>query len=398
MIKHYFLIIICLLISPTLSAQQLLFFEGDWESLLKEAQNKQLNIYVGLFTPYCASCQEMDEKVYKDKEVAAFYNEHFINYKVDVHSELGELLASQNNIRSFPAHLYFSSEGEILHQAKGNLPSKVFIHKGEEALTPTLQLYTLKKKIQRNENLFLDDYINYTFASYDVGVKDDFAIEQVFKLLTVESLYDKKVQSVVSQALFTSDVNSLAFQFFEKNKSTFSSLFSMKKMESIYIGLARNTLSSSLKEGDVKVFTSNMTKLKVVLPIPIASRIAFTYEPRFYLSIGKEKEAFYSIQNNFQFIKDNPNDAELNKCNDWAWYFYQNSDNKEYLLEALNWVSFSIENHQSYNFLDTQAHLYYKLGRLEESENVAKKVQSHYIETGKDTTAISLLLSKIKIH
>lgn len=398
MTKLELLLFLGVLMVQPLFAQHVDFYEGEWEELLEKAKKEDEEIYVGVFTPYCESCKEIDQEVYNDKEVAAFYNEHFINYRVDVHSDLGGLFAENYNIRSFPAHLYFSPKGEILHQAKGKLPNKVFLQKGEEALSPKFQLYTLKSKIEKGKELSFDEYLNYVSASYSIGVKDETVNDRLFELLTPEHLDDKKVKSVVSQVLYNSDVNSAAFQFFAKYKPLFADIFSPKKMNKIYRGLAKNTLSSSLKVKDPVQFEKNMELLKETLPNTIALRMAFTYEPRFFLSLGKEEEAFQAIKNNFRYIQSNPNASELNKCNDWAWYYYQNSDKPEHLEEALLWITFSISKKYSFNYLDTQAHLFYKLGRYEDSENVALLVQEHYKETGKDTSAINQLLNNIKVH
>ncbi|WP_044207361.1 DUF255 domain-containing protein [Flammeovirga sp. OC4] len=398
MIKLQLLLLIGGFLVYPLTAQQVDFFEGKWEEVLKEAKKKDLQVYVGVNTPYCESCKEMDRHVYSDKEVARFYNEQFVNYKVDIQSEIGRFISSNYNIRSFPAHLYFSSAGKILHQAKGKLPPKVFLEKGEEALSPSFQLYTLKKKVEQGEELTFNEYLNYTLASYDVGVMDHATNDKLFTLLKPEDLKDKKVQSAVSQILYNSDVNSEAFCFFVKYKPLFADIFSPQKMNKIYRGLAKNTLSSSMEVKDVHSFEEKMTQLKEVLPNTIALRMAFSYEPRFFLSMGYDEKAFESIQNNFRYIQSKPNASELKKCNDWAWYYYQHSDNVEHLQEALKWVTFSISKKNSYNYLDTQAHLYYKLGRYQDSENVARIVQKHYQETGKDTKAIAQLLSNIKVH
>ncbi|KXX71960.1 DUF255 domain-containing protein [Flammeovirga sp. SJP92] len=398
MIKQQLLLLIGFFMIHPLIAQKVDFYEGEWEELLKEAKQKNLQVYVGVFTPHCESCKEMDRHVYGDKEVALFYNEHFISYKVSVHSDLGSFIVSNYNIRSFPAHLYFSSNGKILHQAKGKIPVNVFLEKGEEALSPSTQLYTLRQKVDDGEDLSLNEYLNYTLASYETGVMDHSTNDKLFTLLKPEDLNNKKVKSAVSQILYNSDVNSEAFRFFVQYKPLFADIYSPQKMNKIYRGLAKNTLSSSMKVKDIQSFEEKMEQLKKVLPNTIALRMAFSYEPRFFLSMGNDEKAFLSIQNNFRYIQSKPNPSELNKCNDWAWYYYQHSDKTEQLEEALKWVTFSISKQKSFSYLDTQAHLYYKLGRYQDSENVARMVQKHYQETGRDTKAISQLLSNIKVH
>jgi uncharacterized protein YyaL (SSP411 family) len=55
-----------------------------WNFLQKQVKP----IFVDCYTSWCAPCKKMEQTVFVNDTVYKFYNEHFINFKVDM--EKGE--------------------------------------------------------------------------------------------------------------------------------------------------------------------------------------------------------------------------------------------------------------------------------------------------------------------
>jgi thioredoxin 1 len=55
------------------------FVERNWQAVKKEAGEKKKIIFVDAYASWCGPCKMMDSKTFKDKEVADFFNENFIN-------------------------------------------------------------------------------------------------------------------------------------------------------------------------------------------------------------------------------------------------------------------------------------------------------------------------------
>ncbi len=69
-------------------AQGIRFAEGSWKELLETAKKEGKLIFVDCYTEWCQPCKQMEQQVFPSKKVGKFYNEHFINVKMDM--EKGE--------------------------------------------------------------------------------------------------------------------------------------------------------------------------------------------------------------------------------------------------------------------------------------------------------------------
>ena len=72
------------------------------------------------------------ENVFSLDKVADFYNEHFINLKLDFGKE--KELAEKYGTRGYPAFVFVNGDGKLVHLAGGYTEAEPFIAYGQEAL------------------------------------------------------------------------------------------------------------------------------------------------------------------------------------------------------------------------------------------------------------------------
>ncbi|ANQ49406.2 thioredoxin fold domain-containing protein [Flammeovirga sp. MY04] len=381
-------------------AQNTIHFETkEWDEILQLSENEGKLIYFGITTKWSQPCQNFVENVYKDKKVSEYFNEEFINVNRDLEDQLSKEFVSRYSIRSFPAHLFFNEKGQLIHLMKGAMPPNVFLSRCKKVEDPSYQYYTIKNKIRSEEEVTFEEYLNYCSSTFELGVKDEKACEEFIKLLDEDKLADPKVMDVVCHTLYHSNVRDQAFTFFVEHHDKLLSHIQTKNLENIYTQLVKNTLSKNLEEKNPVVFEKEMYVLKQYLPNHFSVKAAFIYEPKFYLSIGDHQKAFYRIKDNFEAAKKIKDHKVMSHCNDWAWMIYTTSENPSYLNNALSWVEYGIsEDHNTLDMMDTQAHLYYKLGMFEKAEKVAIEVKNAYDKKGVDSKKMTDLLQQIKLN
>src|SRR4051812_13248791 len=108
-------------------------------------ENKPL--YVHGYTDWCHYCMYMKDSVYPDKEVGDFFNANFICIKVNMEKE-GKALNDSLKIHTYPAMLFYDSNGEMMHRAAGRRYKQPFLELGREALDPRRQMRTFKNKFE----------------------------------------------------------------------------------------------------------------------------------------------------------------------------------------------------------------------------------------------------------
>lgn len=155
--------------------------EISWISDINQAfaAAKEANklVFVECYSPTCPTCQSM-EPFFKDKEVATFYNQNFVSYKLDVGIAEQVKFLNDNNIflPTFPQFLYFTPDGKLVHQ--GDVVNTVasINTAGKIALDETKRASSYAQRFQKGENS-LDFLVSY--AAFSILAKDTTANLQV---------------------------------------------------------------------------------------------------------------------------------------------------------------------------------------------------------------------------
>ncbi len=111
------------------------FFEGSWSEALTQAQAENKLIFVDAYTSWCGPCKLMAKQVFTDKKVGKFYNQNFINVKLDVEKGEGIDFGSNYNIKAVPALLYVNGDGEVVREYSGYQAASCFLQMGQKVQT-----------------------------------------------------------------------------------------------------------------------------------------------------------------------------------------------------------------------------------------------------------------------
>ena len=122
-----FILLAFLLQNNSVNAQGIEFFHGTWEEALAEAKAKDKVIFIDAYTTWCGPCKMMAKNVFTDIEVGTFFNQNFINVKLDMEKELGLSLKSKLNVRVYPTLLFIDGSENVVHKAVGALPKPEFL-------------------------------------------------------------------------------------------------------------------------------------------------------------------------------------------------------------------------------------------------------------------------------
>ena len=112
------------------------FFEGSWEEALKKAKKENKIIFLDAYAAWCGPCKLMAKNTFTDEAVGEYFNEHFINFKMDMEKNAeGPRLSRKFALRAYPT-LYFVDKNEsLVHQDLGYKEPKDLIAAGEMALS-----------------------------------------------------------------------------------------------------------------------------------------------------------------------------------------------------------------------------------------------------------------------
>jgi thioredoxin 1 len=115
----------------------IVFIENSWIEALHQAQVQNKYIFVDAYASWCGPCRLLKNTTFKDKKVADFYNQNFINLSMDMERGEGPDLASQWGITAYPTLIVFDSNGKPVFGTMGYMRAKDLLKFGKQALDKT---------------------------------------------------------------------------------------------------------------------------------------------------------------------------------------------------------------------------------------------------------------------
>ncbi|MEO7174506.1 MAG: thioredoxin domain-containing protein [Saprospiraceae bacterium] len=224
------------------SAQGIEFFHGTWQEALDKAKAENKAIFVDAYTTWCGPCKRMSSQVFILPDVGKFYNENFINVKMDMEKGEGPQFGSKYPVRSYPTFLFINPDGAVAHQAVGGRGGEEFIALGDEALKKTDTSLDFAKKYDAGDHSPELVY-NYVKALNKAGKPSAKIVNDY--LAKNKDFSDPNTQKILYEGAVESD--SKAFELLLKNKNKVSDLMGKEAVDKKILTACIKTAQKSLE-------------------------------------------------------------------------------------------------------------------------------------------------------
>lgn len=88
-------------------------------------------------------------KVFTDSSAGAFFNQRFVDLKVDMEKGEGASLALKYNVEYFPTLLFINAEGQVVHKAVGFSRRAEFVSMAMIAANPAANLLRIGNRVRQ---------------------------------------------------------------------------------------------------------------------------------------------------------------------------------------------------------------------------------------------------------
>ena len=385
--KMLFMLLALAALSARAQNRKIHFEEGNLASVLAKAKAEGKFVFMDAYTTWCGPCKWMDKNVFTNDTVADYFNQHFVNYKLDMEKGEGLEVAKKYEVRAYPNLVFIDGDGNLVHRAAGSRAAHQFVQLGKDAQNAEVRFAAYQQKYESGlrDPQFMTTYLELRERSalpFSEVAKAYFATQKQADLITPGNwrlLYR-----------YLDDPSSPAFAYLEKNQAAFAKKYTADSVQGKLLNVYAGTLYAAIKANDDAGYLKAKQEFSAK-NLKGKERAILGSDIQYYKKKADMKNYAASVvQMVEKYQVEDPN-----QLNSYAWAFYENVTDKAMLQKAESWAALAAKKAPGYAVLDTQASLLYKLGRKAEARAAAEKAIALGEKESQDVAETRELLKKI---
>ena len=107
---------------------------GSLSMLMDKAQSENKIIFLDFYADWCGPCKTMDHEVFSDEKIGEFFNENFINFKVNGETGNGREIANLYEVKGYPTVIFIDPKGVVLNRQIGLIFEKQLMSLAERSI------------------------------------------------------------------------------------------------------------------------------------------------------------------------------------------------------------------------------------------------------------------------
>ena len=100
------------------------FLADDFEYAIKKAKKEKKLVFIDTYASWCKPCKKQ-EPVFRDQSIAQFFNDHFVNVKVNMDNDLGKSLSLKYSVVFLPTLMILDDRGNVRYRSDQSFSADV---------------------------------------------------------------------------------------------------------------------------------------------------------------------------------------------------------------------------------------------------------------------------------
>lgn len=378
-----------LLVVSFYAAQGIHFKKEKYHELLAMAKKENKLVFIDAYAAWCGPCKIMSKSVFTQKKVGDYYNQNFINAKIDMEKGEGRDIAKKFRVFSYPTYLFINGDGRLISMNRGYIEAENFIALGKEvqsAFTDGDRLKTQFKNGELQDAEGLKKIIKMYAAT-------DFPLSKMASEMYFKNKKDAFSQEDINYLIpFIKGKNDENFKYFETHKDEIIKVFPEKNYNAIreqvlvseILMQHHNTQTETIDNEE-----KTLTELTEILGETKAKEVFTRYQLMVYQNSNPSK--FIDIALKYYEDKKHYNPKEIMQV---SWIIGEKSNHQAALTTASQWMEEIVMKQETSENTYILAKLYSKLGKKTEAKMFAKVAID--LAKGKKMILAEQLLERLK--
>lgn len=124
--------------------------ENDWNNAFKAARDSGKLVFLDIYATWCGPCKYLESAIYPDSALGDYYNQEFVNLKLDGESPFGRLMARKFRLNSYPTMYYLESNENLITSIIGVRQADVLLTLGGEIVMGIEKFASFPSRMEEN--------------------------------------------------------------------------------------------------------------------------------------------------------------------------------------------------------------------------------------------------------
>lgn len=383
MVVRIFVLLIAIFVFTTVQAQEGISFVHSLEEALVQAKKENKPIFMDAYTVWCGPCIKMNKEVFIKKEVGDFYNENFINVKMDMEKGEGIALTDKYMVFLYPTLLFLDKNGEEIHRVAGFRNAPQFLELGEKAKDPANSSASMEERYASGERK-PDFLLEYATSLYESGKGGHETV--IHEFLKTQDDWSQEINLKLIYKMVET-VDSPLFAYLRDNQNQFEAYVPSNRIRGRIDELIYNNI---YKLGANPELTDIEKIFKIAYPEK-SEVLMDNYKMRHFVDT-EQPAAFANAAT--EYVKKHKI-TDWSELNEIAWNFYEYVEDRKLLKKGLKIAKKSVKSEKNYYNLDTMASIYYRLNNKKKAIKIANQAIAIGKAAGDDVASTENLLKQI---
>lgn len=329
----------------TTTSEGVAFMEGKtYSEALQVAKAANKMLFIDCYTSWCGPCKMMATRVFPQKKVGDYFNEHFVSIKIDMEKGEGTDLKNKFGVKAFPTFLFLDSDGkEVNRIVGGDSNVDAFLQRVDEGIG-TMSLSAMTKRYEGGERdtTFMLAYLKVLDGAYDAKKASEVANVLLSgrdkDMLTNKGLYDAFLK-------YNTSPLSQSFQYVLAHKDEFVEKYGDNHLDMIinrvWMTYPRGLVTKA-SDGTVTVDDASMEAYKAEMKkwkVKNAEEVVLNYDT--YVAESKGDWKTYASLCTKNIKKYGENDMSIYN---WALRILQHCNDRKVKDTAIGWMKTRLKN------------------------------------------------------